>query len=222
MKSRFYYEDHHKKVASAIKEYLNAHEDFLSPHTAGSPKATGEAIESVIADKFDTFLGPWCKKYSNDFSRRAMEDLAFIDTDNVYSAIDVKTHRETAHFSMPNLISVERLSRFYESDAHVFSLILVRYSIAKTKVRVSEVLFSPIEFLDWECLTVGALGWGQIQIKNANDIRIRDRHSRKRWMLQFCDVMDEFYPKEISKIQERIERFDTIRQYWEAKEDVCS
>ena len=61
--------------------------------------------------------------------------------------VDVKTHREDTKFNMPILVSVERLTRFYESDSNVFSLIFIRYRIEKTKVVVSEVLFSPISEL---------------------------------------------------------------------------
>ena len=53
---------------------------------------------------------------------------------------------------------------------------MISYAVEDTKVVVSEVLFSPIEFLDWDCLTIGALGWGQIQIANSNDIRVVDRY----------------------------------------------
>ena len=134
--------------------------------------------------------------------------------------VDVKTHREDTKFSMPNLTSVDRLARFYESDTNVYSLILIKYSIESTTVTVSEIIFSPIEFLDWECLTVGALGRGQIQIANSNDIRVIDQYSRKKWMLQLCEVMNEFYPREIGKIRDRIERFRTVREYWESKEDI--
>ena len=28
---------------------------------------------------------------------------------------------------------------------------------------IDKVLFVPLEFLSWDCLTLGALGWGQIQ-----------------------------------------------------------
>ena len=121
---------------------------------------------------------------------------------------------------MPNLTSVERLARFYESDLNVFSLIMVKYIIDKTRLKVVEVLYSPIEYLDWGCLTIGALGWGQIQIANSNYIKINHGYSRKRWMLQFCDAMLDFYPKEILKIEERIVRFDNVKEHWEAKEDV--
>lgn len=82
------------------------------------------------------------------------------------------------------------------------------------------MLFSPIEFLDWDCLTVGALGWGQIQIANSRDVRVVDRFSRKRWMIRLCDAMTAFYPREIEKIEERIAHFDEIRSYWQSKDDI--
>ena len=203
-----------------VREYINSSRDFLSPRTAGSPRATGDAIEALVAEKFGEFLGDWCGQYSSDFARRAMADMAFTDKEGVYSVVDVKTHREDARFSMPNLTSVDRLARFYESDVNVFSLLMIKYSIEDTSVTASEVLFSPIEFLDWSCLTVGALGWGQIQIANSNNIRVIEQYSRKQWMLQLCEAMLDFYPKEIGKIQDRIDRFKTVREYWESKEDI--
>ena len=220
MRPSFYYEGHYQEVASKIKAYINTSQDFLSLQTADSPRAVGDALESLVAEKFSTFLGDWCSEYSSDFARRAMADMAFTDKDGIYSVIDVKTHREDTRFNMPNLTSVERLTRFYESDANVFSIMMIKYAVEDTTITVSEVLFSPIEFLDWECLTIGALGWGQIQIANSNDIRVIDGHSRKKWMLQLCEAMTEFYPREITKIQDRITRFDTVRKHWESKPDI--
>ena len=34
-------------------------------------------------------------------------------------------------------------------------------------------------------------------IANANHVRVTDRYSRKQWMLQLCDALMEFYPREI-------------------------
>lgn len=220
MRPGFYYEGHCHRVASSIREYVNAHQDFLSPQTSGSPRAVGDALESLVAERFDNFLGDWCSEYSSDFSRRAMADMAFKDREGFYSVVDVKTHREDAKFSMPNLTSVERLARFYKTDVNVFALIMIRYTVEGTRINVSEVLFSPIEFIDWACLTIGALGWGQIQIANANRIHIVDQYSRRTWMLQLCEKMAAFYPREIDKIESRIDRFRKVEAYWEAKEDT--
>ena len=220
MKASFYYEGHSRRVAADVRDYINSVPDFLTETVAGSPRAVGDAIENVVAKEFESFLGEWCVEYSSDFARRAMADLAFSDKDGFYSVVDVKTHREDTRFNMPALTSVERLSRFYESDMNVFSILAVKYSVSGVKVTVSEVLFSPIEFLDWGCLTVGALGWGQIQLANSNDIRVKQGYSRRRWMLQLCEAMGEFYPREIDKIRTRIDRFESVRTYWESREDV--
>ena len=220
MKSTFYYDGHYLDVADKIRDYINSSPEFLSQQTAKSPRAVGDALESLLSEKFNAFLGDWCAEYSKDFARRAMADLAFTDKESFYSVVDVKTHREDTTFNMPNLTSVERLARLYESDSNIFSLIMIRYAINDTKVTTTEVIFAPIEFLSWECLTVGALGWGQIQIANSNNIELIDGYSRKKWMLQLCDVLFEFYPREIMKIKERMGRFGEVKTYWESREDI--
>ncbi len=120
---------------------------------------------------------------------------------------------------MPNLTSVERLSRFYEDDANFFTVLMVSYGVEGTSAKVTDVKFVPIEFLGWDCLTIGALGWGQIQIANSNVVTVNPGYPRKRWMLEFCDVMLQFYPREIVKIGERITRFEKVREFWTEKND---
>lgn len=220
MKSSFFYNGHYKELTDKLKDYINSIPEFLSVQTARSTRAAGDAIEGIIAEKFDSLLGDWCKEYSSSFARRAMADIAFKDKEDFYCVVDVKSHRENTKFNMPNLTSVQRLSRFYEDDKNVFSLIMVKYTLDGNRVLVTEVIFVPIEFLDWDCLTVGALGWGQIQIANSNRIIVKDGFSRKQWMLTLCDTMLEFYPKEILKIHERVGRFEDVKSYWEKKEDI--
>ena len=217
MKSRIFSTNRFERLAKRTKEFLNAHEDFLSPSTAGSTRAVGDAIEGILGDNFQKILGEDCAEYSANFARRAMADLAFKDRDAFYYVVDVKTHREDTKFNMPNLTSVERLARFYEDDANYFALLLVKYHLEGTHAVISEVTFVPIEFLDWDCLTVGALGWGQIQIANSNYIRVKPHYPRKAWMLGLCDIMLEFYPKEIGKIETRIEYFKRVKERWRAK-----
>lgn len=220
MKSSLFYEGHYLNVATALKDYINEAPDMLSVHTARSTRAAGDAIERLIAEKFDIFLGDWCKEYSSDFARRAMADIAFKDKEGFYCVVDVKTHREDTKFNMPNLTSVERISRFYEDDRNTFTLLMVKYRLDENRIIASEVTFAPIEFLDWDCLTVDALGWGQIQIANSNRIALIDRNSRRQWMLTLCELMLDFYPREIEKIHERMAHFHEIRTAWEQREDI--
>lgn len=219
MKSQIFFTDRYMEIADRTKDFLNNHEDFLSPSTARSPRAVGDAIEGILGDNFQTILGDVCAEYSANFARRAMADIAFKDRDNFYYIIDVKTHREETKFNMPNLTSVERLARFYEDDSNYFVMLMVKYSLQGIHTSISEVTFVPIEFLDWDCLTIGALGWGQIQIANSNYISVRPQYSRKQWMIELCDIMLEFYPKEIGKIQNRIGHFERVKRHWESKQE---
>jgi hypothetical protein len=132
----------------------------------------------------------------------------------------VKTHRIDTVFNMPNLISVERLARFYEDDENYFVVLEVAYAVTGTHIQVEHVHFVPIEFLSWGCLTIGALGWGQIQIANSNRIDIVPGGSRRDWMLALCDRLFEFYPQEIDKIGERIAYFQKVKERWLARTDA--
>ncbi len=220
MKSSFFYGDACTQVAGEIKHAINSEPDFLTPLTASSPRAVGDAIQSLVEQRFEGIASSWCAEYSSSFARRAMADLAFKDKEGFYCIVDVKTHRQETKFNMPALVSVERLARFYEDDANIFSIMMVKYKIIGNRVQADNVFFCPIEFLDWDHLTVGALGWGQIQIANSNTIDIRQGQSRKSWMLSLCDTMLEFYPKEILKTQERASRFNEVKSYWRNKRDI--
>ena len=219
MKSKIFGEGAYRRIEREIVALINSQPSFLSAKTSASPRAAGDAIQAIISDNFQNLLGELCTDYSADFARRAMADLAFQDRDGLYYVVDVKTHRLETHFNMPNLTSVERLARFYEDDRNNFVILMVSCAVKGTKVEAKEAHFVPVEFLSWDCLTIGALGWGQIQIANANVIPIQEGYSRKRWMLELCDVMFEFYPKEIEKIGKRIEYFQSVKKRWEAKRE---
>ena len=75
------------------------------------------------------------------------------------------------------------LSAFHDFTKTIQTFLLslwFKYKIGGNRVNATEVIFGPIEFFDWSCLTIGALGWGQIQIANSNNIIINDKFSRKK------------------------------------------
>ncbi len=218
MRSQLFHTDGYEAIQDGIKTFLNRQDQFLSGSTVRSTRAVGDAIQEILGENFQSILGPdWCAKYSSQFARRAMADLAFEDLDGFYYVVDVKTHRLSTKFNMPNLTSVERLARFYEDDKNYFVVLMVAYDIDGLRAVIEHVRFVPIEFLGWDCLTIGALGWGQIQLANSNIVTVNSGYSRKKWMIEFCDTMLDFYPKEIGKIENRIGRFQKIRDTWEKR-----
>jgi len=64
-------------------------------------------------------------------------------------------------------------------------------------------------WFDWDCLRIGALGWGQLQFRSASDIRVNRSQTRKDWPRSFTRELREHYAREENKIKERLD-------YWEA------
>ncbi len=215
-RSQLFHTDAYQRIEGKIRDFLNSQDAFLSATTAKSTRAAGDAIQDILAQNFEQLLGnEYCSKYSSQFARRAMADLAFEDGDGLYYVVDVKTHRLSTRFNRPNLTSVERLARFYEDDSNYFVVLMLAYDLDDVRAVVQKVTFVPIEFLAWDCPTIGALGWGQIQIENSNVIDIKPGFSRRTRMLQLCDILIEFYPKEIAKIDRRIEYFKRVKERWQ-------
>ena len=216
-KSKLFYTNAYQQIEANTLRLLNLQQDILSSYSLSSPRAAGDAIQEIVAQSFASILGPWASLYSASFARRSMADLAFTDADGYYYIVDVKTHRLDTKFNMPNLTSVERLARFYEDDANYFVLLLISYQVEGARLRFTNAHFVPIEFLDWSCLTIGALGWGQIQLANSNIVVVRPFYSRKQWMLELCDILLSFYPREIEKILKRANHFEKLRAEWAAR-----
>ena len=197
-------DNRYKQVENRVTDLLRGQQSFLSSSTITSTRAAGDAIQSTISRHFETIVADYCREYSSDFSRRATTDLAFKDKEDNYYLIDVKTYNVETKFNMPNLTSVRRLAQLYQNEAYMekdyFTLLLVRYKVQDLDIDVLDVRFMPIQNLDWSCLTIGALGWGQIQIANSRNSEINRQLKRKQWMLQLCDELDAFYPREIAKI----------------------
>lgn len=189
---------------------------ILTPNAVNSPRAVGDTVQEFLASEqgLSTCFPEWfTADFESGFARRSMEDMAF-QSGTHYFAVDCKTHNLNTDFNMPNLISVRRLANFYANDTNTFCLLIVEYTVENGLIEYRNCYFKPIEALDWDCLTFGALGWGQIQIANANILHFINNIDRKAWMIELCDRIDAFYCEEIGKIGTRRQWFDNIRQYW--------
>jgi hypothetical protein len=206
-------------IQQNVLSLLNTNQ-LMNYNTVNSPRAVGDAVQSFLENNLASCIPEGLAvKFSTTFARRSMADFAFEDADGSYYVVDFKTHNLETKFNMPNITSVERLARFYGDCKNYFILLLVSYEISGDNLEFKQCTFVPIEMLDWSCLTLGALGWGQIQIANSNIININVKNTRKKWMLQLCDALDVFYPNEIAKITQRIDYFRNIREYWENQPD---
>ena len=134
-------------------------------------------------------------------SKRSIEDVGLITNDYDDVKIDIKTHDTESELSMPNLISIARLKKFYENDKNLLVYVFVKYINHGNNVQITQVKVKPIEQINWDCLTIGNLGKGQLQITDMNKISFQNFMTRKDWMERLSYDAIIYYQKLIDKIQ---------------------
>jgi hypothetical protein len=165
-------------------------------------RSVGDKIENdckEIAKRFfeSNYINPRSKKSLEDFT------LKFGDTINW---IDVKTHfiQDVAGFSMPNLVSIDKLKTSLKNDNENIIYIFVSYKRENGVITIEDVYLKYVWELDWSILGIGNLGKGQLQIKNANKEVIFTNEGREVWGKKLNTEAIKFYNKRILKIKKEI------------------
>jgi hypothetical protein len=165
-------------------------------------RAVGDKLEADVSNIISEVFK---NEFVNPKSKRSIDDFSLV-TDNNISLFDVKTHfiQNTMGFSMPNLISVKRLKDVLENDLQTLSYVFIDYKRENGNVLIEDVHIKYIWELDWSILGIGALGKGQLQIKNANKALIFTNIGKDDWFEILKVKVIEFYKKEIIKINKEI------------------
>ncbi|MDR2796146.1 MAG: hypothetical protein LBB47_05485 [Spirochaetaceae bacterium] len=163
MASKLFIPEIRNSIEHTVVTLLNGNQ-LMNYNTVNSPRAVGDAVQGFLEKNISKCLPKkLVTKINTSFARRSMADLAFEDITGNYYVVDIKTHNLNTNFNMPNLTSVERLARFYGDNKNYFILLLVSYKIEGEQLAFDNCTFVPIEYLDWSCLTLGALGWGKFR-----------------------------------------------------------
>jgi hypothetical protein len=177
-----------------------------------------EALRDFVYKNFNEIIRSCHFQNTSDFTFRGLNELLYSDAYGNHYILDIHSHNICTDFSMPNLTANRGLVELYDTPENVkpsyFMIMIFSYRVVGSQIVIEDVVFSPIEHLDWSCLTIGALGWGQIQIKNSNNIVLNYTKKRKDWMIELCDKMLIFYPNEVEKIGNRIEYFTEVKKKW--------
>ena len=201
-----------------LRRLIESSAQVLNSRTSASTRAAGDAIERIVGNLLPELLSDVNGTWESELGARDRAD-ARVQTIDGTTDFDIKTHRTGRKFSRSNIISVKRLVDFYEKSTNVFVLVLVTYSVEGSDVTFESCRAFPVEWLSWDSLTLGLLGWGQLQFKTTGSYKLVDRQNRAEWMTELCDQLLAFYPREISKMVEtRLTFFQRAREKWASKE----
>lgn len=189
------------ELKTNLHTYLKANLTDFALTPAFGQRSVGDKIESLIGDLVAQAYGA---TFAPAPSKRAIEDFSLTQAGQ-RTFCDVKTHFIQADgFSMPNLISVKRLRKLLLDPNQALLYIFVAYERDETMVYIKDLQLHYIWELAWESLGIGALGKGQLQIKNANLALTFTEMGREAWTAQLQGRVLAFYQQELKKITAEI------------------
>jgi hypothetical protein len=169
-------------------------------HFEGNTYTLSEGLEHRgVADFIESKLvGHVIKKYGGlkARSQRSIEDVGL---EGYSYLVDIKTKDEDKQFHMPNLVSIDRLRKFYINDNNFIEYVLVDYIKKDTEVTINNIEYHKIEEIDWNCLQIANLGKGQIQIRDGKNPIEKYDGSREEWLKELKIRVLLFLDKQIKK-----------------------
>jgi hypothetical protein len=162
-------------------------------------RGIGDKIENIVCEHITKLKMPEMVIESAT-SRRSMEDIQILCRGLLYK-IDIKSHFVDSRFSMPNLVSIDRLKRFYNNDGNFLCYVFVDYRVDSDVATIVNIDIRLIEELDWDILAIQNLGKGQLQIKNMNNKLKFVDIDRTSWMNKLKENSIIYYDNLINKIK---------------------
>jgi len=185
-------------------------------------RGMADKIEAMARNHFKKIypIGNPIYEYHDPKTVRSIDDFSLFHKTranaNQIVLKDVKSHDMDRSFSMPNLISGERLFKLYSDKDNYFGLAIIDYEanpntpegrFSGNKI-ITNARAMLIEEIDWSCLHIQNLGTGQIQIKNLGNEIIKFNGTRQDWLDEFYRAMIEFSEHTIIKIEKRQKKWE--------------
>lgn len=166
-------------------------------------------LQRSTADKIEDDCRKIVKSHFKDSykparSKRSLEDFLIVEN-GTKNWIDVKTHfaQLEVGFSMPNLVSIDRLRKTLNKPNEEIVYVFVSYT-RTDKVYIKDVEVRYVYELDWSVLQIGNLGKGQLQIRDANKPLVYTIEGKESWMNRLKQEAISFYEKRIKAVEKEL------------------
>jgi hypothetical protein len=190
-------------IKQHIKELLDEQLENFELIEGGQQRTVGDLIESKVSEILFNSTRELISEKIAPRSKKSIEDVTLV-SNGVSYYIDPKTHDINSEFSMPNLTSVQKIKKLFDTTDKELIYVFVSYAITEGMVIISDIKVIFLWELDISILGVGALGKGQLQIKNANKDLVFTQKGKVGWYSDFKLLMQEFLKKQLIKVNKQI------------------
>lgn len=190
-------------VKQHIKKLLDENLKTFELVKGGQQRTVGDLIESKVLEILYNSNSELISEKRPPRGVKSIEDVTLV-SDKIVYYVDPKTRNINAKFSMPNLTSVEKIKELFLSDNEELIYVFINYSLINGMVVIEDIKVFFIWELDSSILGIGALGKGQLQIKDAKKELIFTNKGKLRWFSDFKILVQEYLKKQIIKINTQI------------------
>lgn len=190
-------------IKEHIKELLSQNLVDFELVDGGMQRTVGDLIENKISEILFNSDSELITEKREPRSKKSIEDVTLVSGGVLYY-IDPKTHDTNSDFSMPNLTSIDKIKKLFSSNEQELIYVFVSYGLDNGMVVISDIKVFFIWELDISILGIGALGKGQLQIKNANNELVFTNKGKEEWFEDFKKLVQEYLKKQITKTNKQI------------------
>jgi hypothetical protein len=190
-------------VKTYIQELLQEQLQNFELVEGGQQRTVGDLIEHKVLDILNSSTSQLISEKKKARSKKSIEDITLISNGVTYY-IDPKTHNKESDFSMPNLTAITKLKKLFSKEKKELIYVFVGYTIENKTVIVENINVCFVWELDISMLGVGALGKGQLQIKDAHDTLVLTNKGKDEWFKDFKVLVQQYLKKQIIKINKQI------------------
>jgi hypothetical protein len=172
---------------------------------------TRSLMQRGVGDIVENNISQFLLNYKSDFlvesasSKRSIEDVKISKDGSVYF-LDIKTHDIDSDFSMPNLVSIDRLRKCLSKYNNFIVYVFVDYKTTDAITEITDINVLYIEDLSWNILSIANLGKGQLQIKDANKEIKTTAIGRAMWMQTLKENVLVYYDTLLKKIEDEYKK----------------
>lgn len=168
----------------------------------GQQRTIGDLVEKKVIEIILQNQNPIINEVKLSTGKKSMEDVSVV-SDGVTYMLDPKSHNVDSEFSMPNLSSISRIKKLFDNDKKEMMYVFVDYRIFGQVVRIEDIKVLYLWELDMSMLGIGALGKGQLQIKNLNKELVISDEGKQIWYGKLKTQVKEYLAKQIKKIEKQ-------------------
>jgi hypothetical protein len=190
-------------IKELIKNLLHTNLQSFELVNGGMQRTVGDLVESKVTEILMNTKSDLITETKGPRSKKSIEDVTLV-SNGVSYYIDPKTHDMNSGFSMPNLTSVDKIKKLFLSDKKELIYVSVSYKLENGWVNIVDIKVFFIWELDISILGIGALGKGQLQIKNAKKDLVFTDKGKQKWYGDFKKLVQEYLRKQIIKINKQI------------------